>query len=73
MAWLTPHQLENCAQSIKQAMPNDLSQLCSNNTGATRTWIKYKKKKRSEQVELCVELGIPAANTTATETAAILI
>lgn len=36
------------------------------------TWIETKKKtvrtKREEQVELCVELGISAANTTATAT-----
>lgn len=60
MAWLTPHQLENCAQSIKQAMPNDLSQLCSmkwhsssSNTRATQkqqaTWIEKKQSELSEK------------------------
>lgn len=67
MAWLTRHQLENCAQSIKQAMPNDLSQLCSmkwhssnsnSNTRATRNSnteatsnLNRRKKKQSELSE----------------------
>lgn len=67
MAWLTPHQLENCAQSIKQAMPNDLSQLCSmkwhssnsnSNTRATRNSnteatsnLNRRKNKQSELSE----------------------
>lgn len=65
MAWLTPHQLENCAQSIKQAMPNDLSHLCSmkwhssnSNTRATRNSnteatsnLNRRKKKQSELSE----------------------